>query len=60
MTKKTEVKNPNNRNISPETASLINAFNKATKETISSKKSREFLLQTGIYTKKGNLSKVYR
>jgi len=60
MVKKTEKKDSQYRNISPETASLIKAFNKVTKEIISSNKSREFLISTGIYTKEGTLSKAYR
>jgi len=60
MVKKAEKKDSQYRNISPETASLIDAFKNATKEIISSNKSREFLIRTGIYTKKGTLSKAYR
>jgi hypothetical protein len=56
----TKPKDAQYKNISPETASLIDAFKKTTKEIISSKGSRDFLVQTGVYTKSGKLSKAYR
>jgi len=48
------------RNISPETDSLIREFRKVTKEIIKSNKSKEFLIETGIYNRKGQLSKAFR
>jgi hypothetical protein len=48
------------QNVSPETIDRIEAFKKVTKEIIAANGSRDFLIQTGVYTKEGKLSKIYR
>lgn len=47
--------------MSDDTRKTIEKIEAATKEILSSKeKSIEFLVKTGIYTRKGNLRKPYR